>query len=260
MKSRGSRSLPSGRGGVDFSPEFNMLRVITLNLNGIRSAAAKGFLALARATKGRCACACRRSRRSRTDLPTRNPHARQAARATSTSRTRRATAASASTAARTPDAIVDRLRQPRVRRRGALPASRLRQALGRVDVPAVGLELGASASRRSSASWSEFLPLLRKLARERARVHPVRRLEHRPPGDRPEELALEPEELRLPARGARLAHARCSTRLAGSTCSGASTRDPSSTPGGRTAARPGRRTWAGASTTRSPRRASRRRR
>src|SRR6266513_368939 len=47
-----------------------------------------------------------------------------------------------------------------------------------------------------------------------------------------------------------------STKWAGSTCSAASIRGPGSTPGGRTAARPGRRTSAGASTTRSPRRES----
>jgi exodeoxyribonuclease-3 len=37
-----------------------------------------------------------------------------------------------------------------------------------------------------------------------ARLHPVRRCQHRPQGDRPEELAQQPEEQRLPARRARL--------------------------------------------------------
>ena len=58
------------------------------------------------------------------------------------------------------------------------------------------------------------------------------------------------------ARGFR----RCSTSLASSTSSAASMHGPSSTRGGRTAARPGRRTSAGASITRSRRRGSRRRR
>ena len=45
----------------------------------------------------------------------------------------------------------------------------------------------------------------------------MRRHQHRPPGDRPEELAQQPEEQRLPARGARLddAAARCRTEGAG---------------------------------------------
>ncbi|CAF1026099.1 unnamed protein product [Rotaria sp. Silwood1] len=44
-------------------------------------------------------------------------------------------------------------------------------------------------------------------AQGRARVHPRRRREHRAQGNRPEELAQQPEEQRLPARGARLADA-----------------------------------------------------
>jgi exodeoxyribonuclease-3 len=40
----------------EFSPRFNMLRVITLNLNGIRSAAAKGYLAWLVRQKADCVC------------------------------------------------------------------------------------------------------------------------------------------------------------------------------------------------------------
>jgi exodeoxyribonuclease-3 len=79
--------------------------------------------------------------------------------------------------------------------------------------------------------------------------------------NRPEELEIEPEELRLPARGARLADIGLRRSGLGGRASRCCRRPPARpTPGGRTAARPGPRTSAGASTTRSPRRAWRRRR
>ena len=61
---------------------------------------------------------------------------------------------------------------------------------------------------------------------KRPRVHPVRRLEHRAPADRPAELARQPEELRLPAGRARVARRSCSTSSASSTCSARSNREP----------------------------------
>ena len=62
---------------------------------------------------------------------------------------------------------------------------------------------------------------------------------------------IEPEEFRVPAGRAGVARSRCSTSWASSTLSAASIASPTNTPGGRIAARPGRRTSAGASTTRS---------
>jgi exodeoxyribonuclease-3 len=47
----------------------------------------------------------------------------------------------------------------------------------------------------------------RFLAEGRARVHPRRRRQHRAQGNRPEELAQQPEEQRLPAGGTRVADA-----------------------------------------------------
>ena len=146
-----------------------MLRIITLNLNGIRSAVAKGFLRLARATKGRLRVHAGDQGASNR-LAKVQSSCQESSTGISTSRTRRATAASACTARRTPDAIVDRLRQPRVRSRGALPARRLRQAFGRVDVSALGLELGRApagevplharvhaGAREAGASGREFI-------------------------------------------------------------------------------------------------------
>ena len=94
-------------------------------------------------------------------------------------------------------------------------------------------------------------------AQGEARDHPVRRLEHRAQGDRSQELAQQPEEFRLPARGARMADAAYSTNWASSTCSAAiNQRARAVHVVVESRARRGRRTSAGASTTRSPRRAS----
>jgi hypothetical protein len=81
----------------------------------------------------------------------------------------------------------------------------LEAQFGRLSVVSVYLPSGSSGEDRQRAKFrflGEFMPHLRAQA---PRLHPVRRLEHRPQGDRPAQLALEPEELRLPAAGARLA-------------------------------------------------------
>ena len=242
-----------------FRRNFNMLRVITLNLNGIRSAVAKGFLAWLARQKADCVC-MQEIKAHRTDLPNAilMPGIARGAlrlRAQEGLQRRRHVLPLAR-----PTPIRHRLRQPRVRSRGTAPARRLRQAVGRLDVPAFGLELRGAPAGEVPLPATSSCRCSGSLGAERPRVHPVRRLEHRAPGDRPEELALQPEELRVSCPRSARGSARCSRRPAGSTCSGASTRGPSSTPGGRTAARPGRRTSGGASTTRSPRPGSRRRR
>ena len=53
-----------------------------------------------------------------------------------------------------------------------------------------------------------FFPHLEALIKPRPRNRHLRRLEHRAQGNRPQELEIQPEELRLPARGARLDDAR----------------------------------------------------
>ncbi len=110
-----------------------------------------------------------------------------------------------------------------------------------------------SASRPSSGFSSLIYPQLQRMQR-RARVRAVRRRQHRAPRDRPEELERQPEEQRLPARGARLdeqaaGRGRPGRRLPPSAPRGTAR---AATPGGATAARRGPRTWAGASTTSWP--------
>ena len=77
-----------------------------------------------------------------------------------------------------------------------------------LSVVSVYLPSGSSSEERQQAKFrflEQFMPHLRGAQAPAARLRAVRRLEHRPQGDRPEELALQPEELRLPAGGARLA-------------------------------------------------------
>ena len=80
-----------------------------------------------------------------------------------------------------------------------------------LTVISVYLPSGSSGPHRQASKFrflDAFLPHLAQAARSGARNHPVRRLEHRAPADRPQELAQQPEELRLPAGGARVADAR----------------------------------------------------
>jgi exodeoxyribonuclease-3 len=59
--------MRSGRLGVNFSTDFNMLRVITLNLNGLRAAVAKGFLRWVVRQRADCVC-MQEIKAHRTDL------------------------------------------------------------------------------------------------------------------------------------------------------------------------------------------------
>ena len=231
-----------------------MLRVITLNLNGIRSAVAQGLSRVARATAGRF-----RVHAGDQGAPKRphwcNPHARTARRAISISRRRRATAASACTAAARLIAVSTGFGSREFDTEGRY----LRADFGASRSSRVYLPSGSSSAERQQAKFrflAGFLPALERLRASGREIIALRRLEHRAPRDRPEELAVEPEELRVSARGARMAHARVRARGLGRRLPHASTRVPSSTPGGRTAARRGRRTSAGGSTTRSRRPAS----
>ena len=70
------------------------------------------------------------------------------------------------------------------------------------------LPSGSSSEERQQAKFrflAEFHAAPAGAEAPAARLRALRRLEHRAQGDRPEELALQPEELRLPARGARVA-------------------------------------------------------
>ena len=157
-----------------------------------------------------------------------------------------------------PSDVRDRLRLARVRRRGPLRGAALRHAAAQaVASSAATFPSGSSGEERQQAKFrflDELDPHLARL-KARARVHPVRRRQHRAPGDGPEELAQQPEEQRLPARGARL-----DDKAAGRNGPGRRVPPPASptpprsaTRGGATAARPGPRTWAGGWTTTWPR-------
>ena len=141
-------------------------------------------------------------------------------------------------------------RQRRVRRRGALPARRLRQAVGDFPLRAVGLQFARTPGSQ--------IPLPRRLlsaSRRSGAMRPgnrdLRRLEHRPSRDRPEELAIEPEELGFPAPRNAPGSGASWPRPAGSTSIAACIRKRRrrATRGGRTAGRPGPRTSAGGSIT-----------
>ena len=78
------------------------------------------------------------------------------------------------------------------------------------------LPSGSSSDERLQAKYrfmDYFLPHMAEL-QACGREVIVWRLEYRPPRDRPQELEIQPEELGLPARRARLAHG-CSTSRAG---------------------------------------------
>ena len=220
-----------------------MFRLVSLNLNGIRSAAAKGFEAWAEGVGADC-MGVQEVKAQADTVDGRFDTRRRHDRAISTSPRRRATRASACTAGSAPSAVRVRLRRRRVRRRGPLRRGALRptraaplaEAQRRQLLLPERLVAASTARPPSSASSTLMAPHLQR-TEGRARGHPGRRHQHRAQGDRPEELEGQPQEQRLPARGARLDDAACSRSSASSTCSARSTRIPSNTPGGATAAR-----------------------
>ena len=141
-----------------------------------------------------------------TSSPTRCTSSRRAITAsTSTTPSARATAASPSTRQRKPDdASIAASASPEFDSEGRY----LEAQFGNLSVISLYLPSGSAGAERQASKFrflDAFVPYLRGCDARAARLRHLRRLEHRAPGHRPEELALEPEELRLPARGARLA-------------------------------------------------------
>ena len=181
------------------------MRIITLNVNGIRSAERRGLarwlarvepwdvvcLQEMRADEPTCPARCGRRASAR-------PHSiRRSARATRASASTRKPAATFGPASATANSTARAATCRRISRELSvislyLPSGFERTAPAGVEVP---------LSRRVPAAS-------RELRATEAGDHPVRRLEHRAPADRPQELAQQPEEFRLPARRARVAHAR----------------------------------------------------
>ncbi len=80
---------------------------------------------------------------------------------------------------------------------------------GNLSVVSLYLPSGSSGEERQAVKFKfleAFMPHLCPTATQWARRDRVRRLEHRPYRKRPEELARQQEELRLPAGRTRLAH------------------------------------------------------
>ena len=103
-----------------------------------------------------------------------------------------------------PDNDRDRLRLARIRHRGPLHRGAVQEPERGLGLPAFGLvERGPAAGQVPLPRRIHAVPA--RPEAPQARLHPVRRLEHRAQADRPAQLEIEPEELRLPARGARVA-------------------------------------------------------
>ncbi len=143
-----------------------------------------------------------------------------------------------------------RLRHPGVRRRGPLPRGPGGRPFGDLAVPAFGLRRAPTAGLQVPLS-GRLCAVPGTAAPSQAPLHHLRRLEHRPQADRPAQLAVEPEELRLPARGARLAGPAVRSCRVRRCVPRGEHRSRTSTRGGRTAARRAPTTSAGASITRS---------
>ena len=145
-----------------------------------------------------------------------------------------------------------RLRQRRVRPRRPLPRSRLRSAGDRQRLPAIRIVGPAPAGVQVPLPRSASFRISRSCAaaarRSSCAATGTSRTSRSTSGTGAATRGT-PDSSRRSAPGSRAS----STRSASSTCSGASIRGPSNTRGGRIAARPGRRTSAGASTTRSQR-------
>ena len=105
----------------------------------------------------------------------------------------------------------------------------LEAQFGDVAVVSLYLPSGSAGPHRQASKdrfLEAFLPHLRYAPAPPAALHPVRRLEHRAPADRPEELALEPEELGIPARRSAPGWTSCSTNSASSTPSASVNPEP----------------------------------
>ena len=183
-----------------------LTRIISLNLNGIRSAAKKGCFGGWAGRRPTC-CACRNSRPStRHDAAVPQSGARR--------RPMHGHFHYAEKKGYSGVGLYSRVAPKKVQigfgsaefdAEGRY-VRRFRRLLGDLGLQTLGL-LGRGApagqvplSRRIPAAPEETQALA-------PRIHHLRRLQHRAPRDRPEELEEQPEEFRLPARGTRLAHA-----------------------------------------------------
>ena len=225
------------------------MRIITLNANGIRSAGSKGVFDWIATQEPDVVCLQETKAQERADRAMRCI-VRRVITATTTTRRRRATAASAIYAKRKPDRVTDRLRLERVRSRRTLSRSAVRQAVGRLALPAVRLVgRGAAAGEvsfprrsscricgRSSASGATTSSAATGTSRTRRSTCATGARTRRTPASCREERAW------LDQLFGDVGYVDGFREI---------NPQPDQYTGGRTAARPGRRTSGGASTIRS---------
>ena len=181
------------------------MRVITFNVNGIRSAERKGFARWLARVEGWDVVCLQELKAHADDVPKclRAPRKCHA----SFHPAQRKGYAGVGIYARAPATFASGFGSREFDAEGRY----LRADFRDLSVISLYLPSGSAGPHRQASKFrflEEFLPHLAQAAHVGTRDHPVRRLEHRAPGDRPQELAQQPEELGLPARGARLAHAR----------------------------------------------------
>ena len=249
-RSRARVNSPVSRRFADAVRRSPDVRIITLNVNGIRVVRAQGLRALARARRavGRRLPAGNQGDARRRPAPAR---ARRASAHAAFLPAERKGYSGVAVYAKVPPRIVAGFGSPEFDAEGRYLEAHFAGADRHQRLPAVGIERPAPAGVEVPLPRANSCRISRA-SQSGARDHPLRRLEHRAPRDRSQELAQQPEELGLSAGGARVAHARVRRARASSTSSAAIDPRPDRTRGGRTAGRRGRRTSAGASTTRSP--------
>ena len=177
------------------------MKIITLNLNGIRSAARKGFFKWLARTAGRRGVragaegAGRRPRRAEMRAP-------GGFRGYFHHAEKKGYSGVGLYCRREPDRVVEGIGNREVDAEGRY----LRADFGPLSVISVYLPSGSAGAHRQAGQvpvHGPFLPASEEARGGGPRNPAVRRLEHRAQGDRSQELARQPEELGLPAGGAR---------------------------------------------------------
>ena len=196
-----------------------MFRLVTLNLNGIRSAANKGFVEWAQ-TAGADCMGVQEVRAQAADLAGRfdalgplagHFHLAQ----------KKGYAGVGLYTHKEPSDVSAGFDKDEFDAEGRWLEARYDTPKRRFSVVSCYFPSGSSGEDRQAAKFrflDRLYPQLMKL-RSRTRVHSRRRREHRAPGNRLEELEEQPEEQRLPARRARLDDPSCWARAGWSMCS-----------------------------------------
>ena len=182
-----------------------MFRLVTLNLNGIRSAATKGLRRLGRSERRAIVWGCRRSRPRRADVAGRFEHVGRHAGHFHFAQ-KKGYSGVGLYARKTPSDVITGFGDAEFDAEGRYVEVRFDNARRKLSI--ISCYFPERLQRRGAAGGQ--VPLPRRCSPAPARLKAerefilVRRRQHRAPGDRPEELAQQPEEQRLPARGARL--------------------------------------------------------